>query len=529
MMRKYLYIILVGGFLSLLSACVNGRDDVFNPLPDIEIGDMNKAGLPLQVTYGDTLRLNPTITYGNEGAEAFDFHWYVKHNNSLTLLSTDPVLVQRMDSLGIWNFYLEVTNKQTQVSNAVSFSTMVLSRSQRGWYVLKENAEENTDIDIFQVTETGKDSGRVRDVIKQDNVVFRGKPVGLYYDNEYSWKAPGENSFTNYQSLIPVSEQDFGALQLTTADFMETTDKMFYDNVDKVSEFTGGLANTDQILLVNSGKLHLMPTQMQAFLPAVLWNNDYSLSPYFTVSNVSGTSTLGFDDKSRSFVYINKMANQLYTFPDKYLKGKTSSNHMNGTLSFLENMDGSLNPDTVYSQRAYALFHEDNREDRCILLGLDLAQVDASQYQFGNGQFSPIMDADTILYSRVPALKDADILALHKTAPNLYIANGNTISRYDVQTHAYRANVKTFPADETITYMHYIVNQYDTYNGVGNTFENLVVATYKSDGTYRIYRFRIAGDNFTQQGNIYTGEGKVKTLLYVSPYATMVNNIYRYY
>lgn len=513
--------------MTVIAACSNGRDDVYNPLPPIEIGDMTKAGLPTQIAFGETLRLTPAITYGSEGAEAFDFHWYRRDGNQLTLLSTDRNLSQKMDSLGMWNCYLEVTNKQTKVSKMTSFSIMVLSRTQRGWYVLKENDEGNTDLDFYQVTDKGQDSSSISNMLKEENITFRGKPVGLYYVNSYSWQGPGATNPGNYMALLPMSEQDMGALRIETGTLMESTDKMFFDNADKVSHLSGGLSNYDQAMLVNNGRVYLMPSGMQAFLPEVI--GDYRLSPWLTISNVPSTATLGFDEKNGSFVSINKMTSTLNTFPQKYLRKKISSNHMNGTISFMENMNGNLNPDTTYTQRAYALFKENNRTDRCILLGLDLAQLDASQSKSGNFQYSPIMEADTISYDRVPALRNASILALHKTAPNLYIANGNTISRYDVENHTFKADVKTFAKDETVTYMHYIVNQYDMYNGSGLVFEDLVVATSKPDGTYRIYRFKVAGDNFIQEGSIFSGEGKVKTLLYVSPYNTMINYIYRYY
>lgn len=527
-MKKYIFTCIICSLIAIISACTNGRDDVFDPLPPIEIGDMTKAGLPTQLFLGETLRLTPTITYGTKGAEDFDFHWYRKNNGQLTLLSTERTLVQKMDSLGQWDFYLEVTNKETKVSNAVSFSTMVLSQTQRGWYVLKENEEENTDIDFYGVTQKGKDTAAIYNLLAQENVTFKGKPVNLLYVNAYSWKSPGESYFNTYNALIPVSEQDFGALRTETGTLMASTKDMFFDNTDRVNGFSGGLSNYDQAMIVNGGRLYLMPTGMQAFLPQVI--GDYSLSPWFTVSNVTGTLALGFDEKKHSFVSINKMASRLNTFPDKYLNGKISSNHMNGTISFMENMDGNLNPDTVYTQKAYALFKESSRSDRCILLGLDLAQLDGSQTKSGNLQFSPIMQADTIPYSKAPALKDASFLALHKTAPNLYIANGNTISRYDIDNHTFKANVKTFPADETITYMHYLINQYDMYLNSGLTFENLIVATYKQDGTYHIYRFKIAGDNFIPDGNVLSGKGKVKTLVYVSPYSyNMMMDLYRYY
>lgn len=523
-MNKYIYTFILGILLVAISACTKGRDDVFDPLPPIEIGEI-QSSIPTQIFYGDTLRITPTITYGDEGAEAFDFHWYRVNGNAMKLLSTSPSLVQKMDSLGAWTIYLEVTNKQTKVSDFTTIYTSVLSQTQRGWYVLKENEEGNTDMDFFGVTSQGKDSTKMFNLLKQEDITFKGKPVGLYYVSAFNWKNPGTNSFSNYNALIPVSEQDLGAFRTDEGNFMVTTPQMFFDNSDKVSTLSGALSNSDQMLLVNGGRLYLMPTTMQAFLPEVI--GDYSLSPWFTLSDVSGTPALGFDEKNHSFVSISKMTNSLSTFPDKYLKTKISSNRMNGNISFMENMNGNLNPDTVYSQRAYALFNESNRSDRCILLGLDLAQIDASQTKFGNFQFSPIMQADTISFNRIPSLKGTPLLALHKTAPNLYIANGNTISRYDVENHSYKAQIKTFPTDETITYMHYLVNQYDSS---GLLFEDLIIATYKSDGTYCIYRFKVAGDSLTQEGNVYSGKGKVKTLVYASPNSYYLNyNLYRYY
>ncbi len=527
-MKKIIFYFMVLSLTAVATSCKYGFDDTYNALPDIEIGNVAETGVvPSQLFLGEVLKISPQITYGSEPAAEFGFRWYKQYSNSLKLISEDPVLNYALDSLGVWTIRLEVTNKVTQVTAASTVSFTVISRSERGWYILKETSSGNTDMDLVRMTQEGEVDGNEYNLLAKTGNELAGKPVGLSFVYNYNWKEPGTSYFTSYISTImPISQKGLATFRMRDEWVLESNKKMFFDDNDgNNNSLTGGITSPIQSLIVNNHKAHLMVQGMQAFLPVI--PGAYSLSPYFTITDGTNPYMLGFDEQSHSFVFITARAASLSTFPDAYLPEnyKISSNNMNGTLSFMENTDGSLNPDTLYQQRAYALFHETTRTDRCILLGLDLAQIDPLQSEFGATKYSPIMYADTISYARVPALKTATLFAMHKNYPLLYFAQGNKVSSYLIDSKIVNDGILAYPTDEEVTYLHFYECLYDT------NFRNLLVATYNATaGTYKIYRYVVAGNDITEVGSAFTGSGRVKTLIYASPnYSYWNNNVYRNY
>lgn len=514
------YILLLCTLPLLLIGCEYGRDDVFNELPDITIQHMAETGIvPEQIFLGDTLRITPHVVYGNEGNNAFDFAWYRQDYSSLKLLSRDSIFNYKMDSLGNWTIRLEVTNKKTQVSNSSTAYTTVISRSERGWYVLKENSEGNTELDLIGINTDGENYFNEQNLLAQWNTELKGAPVTLLYTYNFGWTAPGDSYPTTYLStLFPVSEEDVLAFRINNEQILSQGNDLFFDRNDHTPHhFEGGITSPLQMILVDRKQSHLYQLGTPSFLPPA--GESYQLSPYFTTTEGSNSYQLGFEETTHSFVYYTQLAAEPSFFPEQYYEGtaRISSNHMNGTIRFLENTDGSLNPDTASVKRAYALFQESDRSDRTILLGLDLAQIDPAQYQLGNAHYNPIMTADTLSYSNYPELRTAQYFALNKNYPILYYGSGNTLYEYQIEQRSNRL-VLEYPSGETISYVHFLPCTYDDY-----TFRNLIVATTTTDGHYKIYRYTITGSQYTQVGAPYEGEGKVKTMLFASP------NTYSYY
>lgn len=518
---KYIYfVIVVLGLMLFCASCEKAREDVYSILPDINIKSIHSGEeLPIYFYQGDTLRLAPIVTYGEQGNEVFDFHWYRQFTDSLSLISEEPTLEYELDELGSVGFRLEVVHKETGTFSGLSFSISVTGHSELGWYVLKENSLGNTDLDLFRITKEGEPGSQSEDLLKQRDCILEGTPQNLLYTYNYSWMAPGASYLTTgISTLIPLSEKGMAAFRLNDSKVLESGEDLFYDNMDHIYKLQGGAYDAMQVVLLNQGKVHLMTHGMSGFLSEMPGN--YSLSPWMTASEANGARLLGFDEVSRSFIHISTQASSLSFFPDEYLDDKIriSPNGMNGRISFLENTTGTLNPDTIYPQKAYALFHEDARDDRFILLGLDLAQIDPSQNDYGAWRFSPIMWSDTISYQTLPNLRNSQVLTMNKDFSILYYAHTNKISSYDIETRVSKENILSYSGNEEITYMHYLICDYAT----AVSFRNFIVATYNaSSDTYKIYRYSIAGDDIRQEGEVLSGKGKVKTVVFASPEASV--------
>ncbi len=533
MMKNILFSIsLFYVFVLLLSSCDAARDDVYNPYPEINISNMTESGVvSQQMLVGDTLKIAPVVQSGDTDEDQFEYYWYKQSSTSLRLLSREKVLSYLLDSLGVLTIRLEVENIHTHIKSVAKVSTQVVSKAQRGWYVLKETGDGNTDMDAFILDDNDNVEVTMNDIFAGKTGTLIGKPVSLLFTSNYRWKTNSSSYYTSYLPIfIPISEKTMLAYKIDNENVLMETEGLFYDQADANSpNFSGAITNPIQSILVNNGKAHIMQYGAPAFLSTI--SGDYELSPYLTESSKSSSEMMAFDNKSSSFAVVHTKAQQLFYFPNTYLSDeyRISSNNMNGSLSFMENTDGNLNPDTLYAQRAYALFHENNRNDRCVLLGLDLAQVDPQQSELGNAKYSPIMYADTISYALFPSLKDAKVLTLHKNHPILYYASGNKVNEYKIEAKDAKEGVLTFPSDEEVTYMKFVECTYNSGNIT--SFSRLLIATYTpASSAYRIYQYIVAGDSFTLYGKALTGKGKIKTMMYASPYTyAWEQSLYRYY
>lgn len=184
---------------------------------------------------------------------------------------------------------------------------------------------------------------------------------------------------------------------------------------------------------------------------------------------------------------------------------------------------------TLVNAKAYALFRKDNSSDM-ILLGLNLTELQpiSTDALPRNGVHSIVATKTDLSAAAYPALSTASLYALNKGTSVLYFTKGSTIGSFDVTSKAFTASTYSFPAGEEITYIKFIDAQYDI---AANNFRNLVVATYLN-GNYKIYRFTVSGNTFTQTGTLLQGAGRVKSLQYVVPNTgnpTFNNSQYRYY
>ncbi|PUZ22428.1 hypothetical protein GA0116948_10917 [Chitinophaga costaii] len=525
-------LLLIAGITILAAACKKENNNI-KPLPDIVI----TTPAITEKSIGDTVTISPTIDYGGQAA-TFTYKWfrYASRPNYvqvLELVSEHKDFVQVMDSLGTYQVREEVTNVATGVTAAITLSWNVVSRAERGWYVLKGTADGNTDMDAFLISSNGASTNTNIISAKYGNPLS-GTPVGLAFTSLYNYLEPVSHTFyQNNSCLMPMSSKEFLAYRIKDEKVLANSDQLFYEVPPLATRnYQGLVADPNLMVLVNNGRAQGMNPKSNSFLPERTGN--YSLSPYFTITPSAGSTdvgyVMGFDKLSESFVTVRFQQTDVTYFPDEYLNSSgggqqynISANHLGGQLVFLENTDGSLDTLLTTNGRAYGLLKRDNSSDM-VLLGLNLAELIPSRY---NGAHSPIRYADTLLASQYPNLTSASLYALNKNNPILYFANANKIGAYSIDSKNYIDNLYSFPAGEEITYMKFINCQYDTpasYN-----FTNLVVATY-SGGNYKIYQFNVLGNTLNQTGSVYQGTGRVKTMLYTTPNTTsFYYSMYRYY
>lgn len=527
---NYCYVMLIS-VIVFIQGCKKD-ENVITRIPDIMI---TASTIPEKMI-GDVLEINPGVNY--EGQQAnFTYKWF-KYTNSnydavLKLISTEKNLKYTTDSLGAMILRFEATNTDTKISSAITLVVNVVSRAERGWYVLKANNEGNTDMDAFLTTAKG-------DLINRDLIktltgnAMNGAPVGLGFTNNYNWLDPSTNNFTNNNScLIPVSTKETGAYRIKDERLLASTNQLFFDTPPLASRnFDGIISSPGFTVAGNNGQAYTMNNGATAFLPPRIGN--YSMSSCYTIAPSSpgnDSYVLSFDQKNESFMGLKYRQADVTYFPDTYLPEKggvvtttISSNNLGAKMVFMENTDGTLDTAGSSNGRAYALLRKDGSSNM-ILTGLNLQEI--LPVQGGNFSHSIIRSKDDLPAATYPELTSAKLYALNKNSPVLYFASTNRIGMYNIDSKAYKTNFYSFPAGEEISYIKFIDQQYDS--PATNNFRNLVVATYQA-GKYKIYRFTIAGNMLIPTEKILEGIGKVKSLLYSSPNVNdFMNGIYRYY
>lgn len=244
---------------------------------------------------------------------------------------------------------LEATNVATGVAKNSYFSFSVVSKAERGWYILKADASGNTDMDAFLTTNRG--------LVITNNVItakygkpLTGAPVALGFTASYSWyNALTKTFITGNSCLMPVSSKEVLAYRVKDETVLATTKDLFYEEpAESTRNFQGLAADPNLMAIVNNGNVLGMNPITNAFLPER--SGDYTLAPQMTLAPYKSTSLnyiLGFNQTNESFVTVRYRQTDLMYFPDVYLPGiaqSVSSNQVGGKLLFMENADGTFDP-----------------------------------------------------------------------------------------------------------------------------------------------------------------------------------------
>lgn len=525
------------GLLTLMNSCKKD-DNNRTTLPDITV----TAIVVGEKYIGDTTTITPAVAYGSEQA-SFTYKWYkfVLSNTKSKLISKEKNLFLTLDSLGTWSMKLEATNTATGVAKNSYFNFSVVSRAERGWYLLKADASGNTDMDAFLTTN--------RSLVISYNIItakygkaLTGAPVALGFTANYSLYNPVTKTFvTGNSCLMPVSTKEVLAYRVKDENVIASTKDLFYEEPAQADRnFQGLAADPNLMAIVNNGKVLGMTPSTNAFLPER--SGDYNLAPNMTLASYKSGSLnyiLGFNQTNESFLSIRYRQTDLTYFPDVYLPAiaqSVSSNQVGGKLLFMENTDGTLDPNyptdggtNLVNEKAYALLRKDNSTN-LLVLGLNLTELQplSTDALPRNGAHSIVATKTELVAATYPALSTAGLYAMNKGNSTLYFTNGSTIGSFDLSTKAYAPGIYSF-AGEEITYIKFIDAQYDVVTA--NNFRNLVVATYLN-GNYKVYRFTVSGNALTQTGLLLQGTGRVKSLQYVVPNTgtpTFNNSQYRYY
>jgi len=246
MMKKHIFQIALAGVLTFaLGACYSDDSSLGDPekVPTIEIGEMPEQSV---VSYaGNHLTISPEVKTKYDDSQ-LQYTWYLYIDKSYSdagfrehVIGTERNLDYEVNlSSGVYIITLEVKVKATGLAQYARTNLNVSTAFSDGFYVLKETADGNTDLDL--VTTDGFSS----DILtKLNGEPMKGAPVSLAMVYQQNYVNPDSKEMEMANMLNIFSAADYRAYRTEDMRQIFDTKTICYageDNDDVYYNITNG-------------------------------------------------------------------------------------------------------------------------------------------------------------------------------------------------------------------------------------------------------------------------------------------------
>lgn len=485
----------------LFSACFEDEGNYkYTDVEGIEISGI-KPVYPI-LSFVDKLEIPIEV---NTSYTDLTYEWYVydpkveeKYNPDETyeaeLIGTDKNLSYEVGwEPGFYIVMVKVTSQSNNYAVYAKTNVEVTTELSRGFYILKETADGNTELDLHY-----DDSKPVAAnlIAKATGESMRGKPLCLGVVYGHGYIDPETSKAKTYKTLCVSTEK--GELSyFKTDDFARLYDKssiryggMAEDEMP-IASFTFGVSN---FLVSNKG-----------ISGAYASTSDMPSGGVFATTSGTGASRFFVEDGSMALIYWNE-AEQRIDYADQYTFG-------HGFFG-------------EYDENGYS-----TQGMECIACGSShagaagainfflLKDASGKKYLYYVDSSASVCTARKVEIPSDSKLANATLYATNvKTATFMYYVYNNQLYVYNLGNDTEEETSKPLQgisSDETITYLSY---QYMDSDGADTyyDFNHLMVGTQKGN-TYRIYMYDISGGYPTNLVRTIKGEGKLVMSNYASP------------
>lgn len=501
-MKRNIYIIIASFFLLFFSCTEDKGNYNYKEIDQIEFDTDNLETNYSMVSFKDTLKIKPVFKNIKDNSD-LEFLWTIypevgDDEESFDMVDTISIVKDLKYAvelpMGNFNIHCKVFDKQYEnLMTSMSFRLTVNTEFTEGFYVMKETADGNSDIDLF----TSKDKMLENLISKSTGMSMSGKPLSFglyptfsYFDNE-------TGSILDNTFLMPISEDDFAMMRIEDMKKVRDFSDMFYngDPGEKPLFFYPGTYYFGCV----TEKSHYHSYQAVAY--GLRSAGSYGMS-----------DEISYDDKGYTFHKSSFISNARMTFFDtkngRFIKCDANA----GFAAIDDVLDkfkcNNIEDELVYfggdkqGNDGYAIFKNNSEEGRIMYYLSDI------------GSGNPV---DTV-FNIAPELEinQANLFSVGKNSEKmLYYASGNKIYNYSsiTETESELA-FEDFPADEEITYLE---NIFFTASDEEQSFDYLVIGTYK-DGSYSIYLYNtLGGKPLGEPVKVLKGEGRAAKIQYLHP------------
>lgn len=229
--------------LLIFTACVDEKENIITPIKDVLVEGLEKTYV-VHTKVGDKLEISPIIEFdGSE--EDFDFYWYIVDPRlelneyeiievgdevyEAELIGREKNLSYEMNlPLGDYKLFFKVENKNNGYGTIKMAELGVLSYFSSGFYILKENIEGDTDLDLFAWDMILDEQTFVGDLLKNSAGVMKGAPraLGVCYNHSYT---VNDNRVSGNTLCITTETNDIKFLSTDNLDPVIDLSNMFYE------------------------------------------------------------------------------------------------------------------------------------------------------------------------------------------------------------------------------------------------------------------------------------------------------------
>lgn len=398
---------------------------------------------------------------------------------------------------GTYTVVLKVKDKRNDYTKSVSAKLSVVTDFSRGFYILKENSEGNTDMDLSLT-----DGSKMEDLLSKSlGAPMNGAPtrLGIYF--QYCFPNAETGKIQTSNTLAPMTKNDINLINVSNMSLIYDHAAMFYDE-STPNEKPLYLCNLSfGIAYISSNGLY--------------FNKQYSENNVTSTGKYGMTSTIEGGHSATDFAIEDS---QTVTFFDEK-NGRFLVSDSKGVLHILSNAGYDYKPNDIkhkfiymglsVNKDAFAVFEDHVTPSRHYLYKININNIAGSGY--------PNFIKEVVTIGSSLQFNSAEMYATDRLlARIIYFVKGNKLYAYDVGANSEKPlMVEGMGDDEQITHISnkfWIQSDDKDYN-----FNYLIIGTYKA-GKYKIYMYETVGGQINgTPKKLIEGNGKMVDIQYVSP------------
>lgn len=489
-----------------MTSCFEDDSKEGQPISDITIADFEESTYSKVSFKGQTLVINPTID--TEYAESdLEYEWTIVpiQDHYATKEFEQPVVISTEKNLNYevslapksYTVCLKVSSKSNGYTVTKTATLIANSEFSQGFYILKENAEGNSELDLLL-----KDGSLSENLLSgtRSEGALKGAPRNLTiaYGHNYIDEETSEISGAN-MVCVTTEERNISLFRTTDLKEVYNQDNMFYNGFGADEEPYGvQTVMYSMCYFSNKGVASAYPSYVSSY-----YTGKYGISPEETGGSVYMAST------PYVTFYWDAQGHKFYGCD--YNGGLSLVTESDGTLLQLDNYE-CVGAGRNVNTGALFVLQDKTTKDRIVY---EVNEGGTFEAKYPIESTKHIAKSDIV---RVNALQGF----------YMYSVDNNKLYGYDwTSGDEKEMELQGIGSGETINY---VSNQFivpGMFGEITDDFDYLVIGTKSGNNEYHLYFYEMVGGQPDGKPVLQTsGTGRVNNIRFVTPNFSMMDACY---